>query len=67
MAVLHMGLNLTKAAFGVSNRVSNRFDPDQDQHSVGPDLGLNCLQRLDSNQSAHAELQRLARKFKICL
>ena len=25
-------------------RVSNGLDPDQDQHFVGPDLGLNCLQ-----------------------
>ena len=26
--------------------VSNSLDPDQDRHSVGPDLGLNCYQRL---------------------
>ena len=26
-------------------RVSNHFDLDQDQRSVGPDLGPNCLQR----------------------
>ena len=25
--------------------VSNSLDPDQAQHLVGPDLGLNCLQR----------------------
>ena len=25
--------------------VSNSLDPDQAQHSVGPDLGSNCLQR----------------------
>ena len=24
--------------------MSNSLDPDQDQHSVGPDLGGNCLQ-----------------------
>ena len=24
-------------------RVSNSLDPDQDQHSAGPDLGPNCL------------------------
>ena len=24
-------------------RVSNTLDPDQDRHSVGPDLGPNCL------------------------
>ena len=26
--------------------VSNSLDPDQDRHSVNPDLGTNCLQRL---------------------
>ena len=26
--------------------MSNSLDPDQDKHSVGPDLGSNCLQRL---------------------
>ena len=25
-------------------RVTNALDPDQDRHSVGPDLGPNCLQ-----------------------
>ena len=24
--------------------MSNSLDPDQDRHSVGPDLGPNCLQ-----------------------
>ena len=28
--------------------MSNGFDPDQDQHSVGPDLGPNCLQKLSA-------------------
>ena len=27
-------------------RVSNCLDPDQVRHSVGPDLGPNCLQML---------------------
>ena len=26
-------------------RVSNSLEPDQNQHSVGPDLDPNCLQR----------------------
>ena len=26
--------------------MSNRLDPDQDRHFVGPDLCQNCLQRL---------------------
>ena len=30
-------------------RVSISLDPDQDQRSVGPDLGSNCLQRLSAD------------------
>ena len=26
--------------------MSNNLDPDQARHSVGPDLGPNCFQRL---------------------
>ena len=29
--------------------VSNGLDPGQDRHSVGSDLGPNCLQRLSDN------------------
>ena len=35
--------------------MSNDLDPDQDRHSVGPDLGPNSLQRL-SAQLARKEL-----------
>ena len=31
--------------------MSNGLDPDQDRHSVGPDLGPNCLQRLSVDDS----------------
>ena len=31
------------------HRQLNSFDTDQDQHSVGPDLGPNCLQRLSAD------------------
>ena len=34
-----------KILLGNTIRVSNGKDPDQDRRSVGPDLGLNCLQR----------------------
>ena len=34
---------------GTLVRVSNGFDPDQDRHSVGPDLSPNCLQRLSAD------------------
>ena len=29
--------------------MSNNLDPDQDRHSVGPDLDPNCLQRLSAD------------------
>ena len=29
--------------------MSNALDPDQDRHSVGPDLGTNCLDRLSAD------------------
>ena len=34
--------------FNNTIRVSNSLAPDQDRHFVGPDLGLNCLQRLSA-------------------
>ena len=37
-------INLFKIFFWNTIRVSNCLDPDQDRHSVGPDLGPNCLQ-----------------------
>ena len=38
-------------------RVSNSFDPDQAQHSVGPDLGPICLQRLSETTLGSKELK----------
>ena len=38
----------SKNSFSNSIRVSNGMDQDQDQHSVGPDLSPNCLQRLST-------------------
>ena len=38
-------LTFSKLTFRNTFRVSNSLDPDQAQHSVGPDLGPNCLQR----------------------
>ena len=57
-------LVLSSADFLKSNlagslSVSNGLDPDQDRHSVGPDLGPNCLQRLsvdDKSPLARKEL-----------
>ena len=42
----HLHFVLKKKSFMNTIRLSNSLDPDQDQHFVGPDLGLNCLQRL---------------------
>ena len=43
-----------KSFRNTSIRVSNSLDPDQDRHSVGPDLGPTCLQRLSADcKSCH--------------
>ena len=34
-----------------TTRVSNSLDPDQDRHSVGPDLDPNCLLRLSADDA----------------
>ena len=44
-------LTVSKNSFRNTIRVSNGLDPDQNRHSVGPDLGLNCLQRLSDDKS----------------
>ena len=31
--------------------MSNSLDPDQAQHFVGPDLDLNCLQKLPADDA----------------
>ena len=36
-------LTFSKYYFVNTIRVSNSMDPDQDRHSVGPDLGPNCF------------------------
>ena len=41
--------------------VSNSLDPDQDQHSVGPDLGPNCLQRLSADDTSRQKVDRVFR------
>ena len=32
--------------------MSNSLDPDQDRHSVGPDLGPTCLQRISADDKS---------------
>ena len=48
-------INVLKNSFRNTIRVSNSFDPDQDRHSVGPDLGPNCLQRLLADDKCHVK------------
>ena len=36
---------VSKNTLWKTKRVSNKLDPDQARHFVGPDLGPNCLQR----------------------
>ena len=47
-------LLLLSAVFFVRNtfRLSNSLNPDQDRHSVGPDLSPNCLQRLSGDNKS---------------
>ena len=44
-----------------SIRLSNGWDPDQVRRFVGPDLGLNCLQRL----SADDKIRRWQKKVSV--
>ena len=39
----------SKNSFRKAIRLSNSLDPDQDRHSVGPDLGPNSLQRISTD------------------
>ena len=39
-------------------RVSNGLDPDQDWHSVGPDLSPNCLHRISAEDEVAASKER---------
>ena len=55
-------LTFSKNSFTNTIRVSNGLDSDQDRHSVGPDLGPNCLQSLSADDESP-----LARKDLNCL
>ena len=43
--------------------MSNRLDPDQDRHSVGPGLGPNCLQRLSVDDESGCFLSSSLRRL----
>ena len=40
----------SKNSFRNTIRMSNGLDPDQDRHSVGPDLGPNCFANVVSRR-----------------
>ena len=42
-----------KNSFRNTIRVSKGLDLDQNRHSVGPDLGPNCLQKLSADTKNH--------------
>ena len=44
----------SKLTFWNTIRVSNGLDPDRDRHSVGPDLGPNCLQKFSADNKSHS-------------
>ena len=47
--------NYFRNTISVSNSsisVSSSLNPDQDRHSVGPDLGPNCLQRSSADDTS---------------
>ena len=47
-------LTFSKNSFRNTIRMSNCLDADQAQHSVGPDLDPNCLQRLSADDTCHS-------------
>ena len=51
-------LSFSKNSFRNTIRVSNSLDPGQDRHSVGPDLGTNCLQKLSADDKVAASKER---------
>ena len=52
---------------GNTLRVSNSFDPDQARHFVGPDLGLNCLQRLSADDTIRQRANPFLTHFQYSL
>ena len=48
-------------------RGSNSLDSDQAPHSVGPDLGLNCSQRLSPEAKFAVSRQRVKYSFRCIL
>ena len=45
--------------------MSNSLDPDQARHFVGPDQGLNCLQRLSADDASRESVSCKVLQFNI--
>ena len=60
-------LTFSKNPFSNTIRVSNGLDPDQDRHSVGPDLGPNFLQSLSADDKLLLARQELCFSIISCL
>ena len=57
-------LNFSKSTFSKNSfwtiiRMSDSLDSDQARHFVGPDLGLNCLQKLSSDDTSRHKTNQL--------
>ena len=48
----------SKNSFWNIIRMSNNLDLDQAQQFVGPDLGLNCLQKLSSDDTSRHKINQ---------
>ena len=48
-AMSYDNISFFKKFFQEHYQMSNGLDPDQEQCSVGPDLGTNCLQSLSAD------------------
>ena len=53
----------SKKTFRNIIRVSNGLDPDQEGHSVSPDLGPSCLQSLSADEKLVANNKERVRYF----
>ena len=51
-------LTFLKNSFRNTIKASNYLDPDEDRHSVGPDLGPNCLQKLSADDKSRHKQEK---------
>ena len=62
-------MNIFSKFFRNTIKVSNNLDPDKGRHSVGPDLGLYCLQWLsedNSKESVNSQCVTVCKSIKLC-